>query len=84
MDWLREHWSVAVAAPFLLLGVTMWTRGLIYTLRPDGKMAEKRKRRNLRVGFPTDMVLFGRKVRRLGFLIAIISAGAIAWHYSGC
>lgn len=74
---------IYVAIPFLLLGLTMYTRGLIYTLKPDGKMAEKRKRRNLKVGFTTDMKIFGRKVRRLGFMLTLVSLGMIAWQYSG-
>ena len=69
-------------ALILLLGVTMFTRGLIYTLKPEGKMAEKRRRRNLKVGFTTDMKLFGRKVRRLGFLLSLIGAGLIGWRLS--
>lgn len=68
-----------VGIPILLLGLTMMVRGWVYTLRPDGKMAEKRKRRNLKVGFTTDMKLFGRKVRRLGLLLAIIGGGLVSW-----
>lgn len=69
-----------VGLPLLLLGMTMWTRGLIYVLKPDGKMAEKRKRKNIKVGFTTDMRVFGRKVRRVGFLLTLI---AIALCYAG-
>jgi hypothetical protein len=68
-----------VGIPILLLGLMMMTRGWIYTLRPDGKMAEKRKRRNLKVGFTTDMKLFGRKVRRLGLMLAIVGGGVLSW-----
>lgn len=70
---------VYVAGAFLLLGATMMTRGWIYTLWPDGKIAEKRKRRNLKIGFPTDMKLFGRKVRRLGFILVIIGGGILGF-----
>ena len=73
---------IYAAIPFLLLGLTMYTRGLIYTLKPEGKMAEKRKRRNLKVGFTTDMKVFGRKVRRLGFMLTLAGAGLLAWEYS--
>lgn len=72
-----------VGLPILLLGLTMMVRGWVYTLRPDGKMAEKRKRRNLKVGFTTDMKLFGRKVRRLGLLLAIVGGGLASWHLAG-
>ena len=68
-----------VGVPLLLLGLTMMVRGWVYTLRPDGKMAEKRKRRNLKVGFTTDMKLFGRKVRRMGLLTLIIGGGLVSW-----
>lgn len=71
-----------VGLPILLLGLTMLTRGWIYTLKPNGKMAEKRKRRNLKVGFTTDMKLFGRKIRRLGLLISIVGSGLIGWQLS--
>lgn len=66
----------------LALGLIMWTRGLIYTLRPNGKIAEKRKRKNLKYGFTTDMKRFGRKVRRLGFLLSLTGAGVVAWQAS--
>ena len=68
--------------PILVFGLLMMTRGWIYTLRPDGKMAEKRKRRNLKVGFTTDMKLFGRKVRRLGLMIAIVGGALVGWALS--
>jgi hypothetical protein len=66
--------------PLMLLGLLMFTRGLIYTLRPDGPMALKRKQVNLRKGFPTDMKRFGRRVRRLGFIIALMGTGLVAWQ----
>lgn len=73
---------VYVGTPIALLGLTMLIRGWIYTLKPNGKMAEKRKRRNLKVGFTTDMKLFGRKVRRLGLILVIIGAAMVGWHLS--
>ncbi len=73
---------VYIAAPLLFLGLIMWTRGLIYTLKPEGGMAQKRKRRNLKLGFTTDMKVFGRKVRRLGFMISIVAGGLLAWCFS--
>lgn len=74
---------IYLGGAFLALGLTMWTRGMIYTLWPTGRVAEKRKRRNLKLGFTTDMKVFGRKVRRLGFLIAILGGLATAWELSG-
>jgi hypothetical protein len=69
-----------VGIPLLLLGLTMLARGWIYTFWPNGKIAEKRKRVNLRVGFTTDMKLFGRKVRRLGLMVAIVGMGFVGWE----
>ena len=73
---------VYVGMPIALLGLMMLARGWIYTLKPNGKMAEKRKRRNLKVGFTTDMKLFGRKIRRLGLLVSIVGSGLIGWQLS--
>lgn len=71
-----------VGIPLALLGLTMMTRGWIYTIWPEGKVAEKRKRKNLKVGFTTDMKLFGRKVRRVGLLTAIVGFGLVGWDLS--
>ncbi|MCC7073772.1 MAG: hypothetical protein IT383_20850 [Deltaproteobacteria bacterium] len=71
-----------VGVPLLMFGLLMMARGWIYTLRPEGTMAQKRKRRNLKVGFTTDMAIFGRKVRRLGLLIALAGGGVLGWELS--
>lgn len=71
-----------VGVPLVLFGLLMMARGWIYTFRPDGKMAQKRKRRNLKVGFTTDMALFGRKVRRLGLLVALAGGAMVGWAVS--
>ena len=60
------------------LGLVMCIRGWIYTLQPEGGIARKRQQKNMRLGFTTDMRLFGRKVRRLGFIILILG-GFLAW-----
>jgi hypothetical protein len=72
----------AMGIPLLLLGATMMTRGWIYTLRPDGAMAEKRKKVNLKRGFTTDMKLFGRKVRRLGLMLVLVGGTLVGWQAS--
>ena len=74
---------IYVAVPFLLLGLTMMVRGSVYDLRPDSKMTEKRKRRNLKVGFTTDMKIFGHKVRRTGFIVFLVGAGIMGWNFAG-
>ena len=61
-----------VSIPFFLLGLTMMIRGTIYIARPDGEMALKRQKRNLKVGFSTDMTVFGQRVRRIGLIMALI------------
>jgi hypothetical protein len=45
-------------------------------------MAEKRKRRNLKIGFTTDMKVFGRKVRRVGLLVTLTGGGLMSWRLS--
>ncbi len=71
---------LVVGVPFALLGAIMMVRGWVYTLRPDGAMAQKRKKRNLKVGFTTDMKIFGRKVRRLGLMLLL--GGAVMIGFS--
>ncbi len=71
-----------VGGPLAFLGLTMMVRGWIYTLRPDGPTAAKRKKRNLQRGFTTDMKLFGRKVRRLGLLLVLGGAFLVGWQLS--
>jgi hypothetical protein len=68
--------------PLVLLGLTMMTRGWIYTLRPDGAIAAKRKKVNLKRGFTTDMKIFGRKVRRLGLMLALFGGFLVGWQAS--
>lgn len=71
-----------LGAPLALLGLAMMTRGWIYTLRPTGPIAEKRKKVNLQRGFTTDMKLFGRKVRRLGLMLTLLGAFLVGWQLS--
>ncbi|MDP2341245.1 MAG: hypothetical protein Q8O67_09820 [Deltaproteobacteria bacterium] len=74
-------WFV-VGGPIALLGLTMMIRGWIYTMRPDGPTAAKRKKRNLQRGFTTDMKVFGRKVRRLGLMLVMLGGFLIGWELS--
>jgi hypothetical protein len=71
---------LVVGIPFALLGATMMVRGWVYTLRPEGAMAKKRQKVNLKRGFTTDMKVFGRKVRRLGLMLLLVGATLIGWH----
>ncbi len=67
----------------LALGLLMYVRGLIYSMRPDGPMAKKRQKKNLKYGMSTDMLVFGKKVRRLGFMIALGGGIALAYLHAG-
>ncbi len=69
-----------IGAPLALLGATMMIRGWTYTLRPDGAMAKKRQKVNLKRGFTTDMKLFGRKVRRLGLMLLLVGGTMVGWQ----
>jgi hypothetical protein len=71
---------LVIGIPFALLGATMMVRGWVYTLRPDGAMAKKRQKVNLKRGFTTDMKVFGRKVRRLGLMLLLVGATMIGWQ----
>jgi hypothetical protein len=71
---------LVLGIPLSLLGATMLVRGWVYTLRPEGAMAKKRQKVNLKRGFTTDMKVFGRKVRRLGLMIVLVGATLLGWH----
>ncbi len=71
---------LVVGTPLAVLGAVMMIRGWVYTLRPDGAMAKKRQRVNLKRGFTTDMKVFGRKVRRLGLLLVLVGATLVGWQ----
>lgn len=66
----------------LCVGGLMMLRGSIYRWRPDGAMAEKRRRKNLRYGMTTDMSAFGGRVRRTGYMVALAGAWLVAWPAS--
>lgn len=71
-----------IGLPLFLLGATMMVRGWVYTLQPEGSMALKRKKVNLKRGFTTDMKVFGRKVRRLGLMMTMVGALLLGWYRS--
>ena len=64
-------------------GVAMVLRAAIYMAAPTSRMAVKRKRRNLKLGFTTDMRVFGRKVLQVGLFFALLGAFVIGWQLSG-
>lgn len=69
-------WS-GLGGLFLFFGAVMMFRGWSYFLHPEGPRALKRKARNVELGFPTDMRVFGRKVRRLGLML-LLAGGVVS------
>jgi hypothetical protein len=65
-----------------VLGLPFLIRGWVFTLRPEGKLALAARERNLRLGLPTDMKQWGRKVRRFGFLLVLSGGALVAWGLS--
>ena len=74
---------VVVGGVLSTLGALMALRGAIYVWRPQGAMAQKRRRVNLQRGFTTDMAAFGVRVRRLGVLVLLTGLFVLGWHNSG-
>jgi hypothetical protein len=64
---------------FIVLGLPFFIRGLIFSTKPDHQMTRQAKERNLRLGLETDMLTWGRKVRRFGFLLLVIGATLAAF-----
>ncbi len=62
----------------LLLGLPFLIRGWIFFLKPEHPISLQAKERNLRMGLETDMKIWGRKVRRVGFLLCAIG-GSLVW-----
>jgi len=62
----------------LIFGLPFLIRGWIFFLRPEHTISQQAKERNLRLGLETDMKVWGRKVRRLGFIICSIGI-ALIW-----
>lgn len=73
-------WMI-LGTPLFLVGALMMFRGWNYSLHPEGPMALRRKARNIELGFPSDMKLFGRKVRRLGTILAVVGGALCSAGY---
>jgi hypothetical protein len=62
----------SIGALLAVLGLPFFVRGLIFTLRPEHPISLSARERNLRLGLEVDMRIWGRKVRRFGFLLLAI------------
>lgn len=71
--------QLVIGGVILLLGLPFLIRGWIFTLKPEGTVANQAKERNLRLGLPTDMKQWGRRVRRFGLLLTLIGGALTAW-----
>lgn len=74
--------QLVIGAAILLLGSPFFVRGWIFSLRPDHPISLRAKERNLRLGLETDMKLWGRRVRRFGFILVTVGAALSAWGLS--
>lgn len=63
----------------MLLGAPFLVRGWLFTLRPDHAATLRARERNLRLGLETDMKAWGRRVRRMGFILCVSGALVAAW-----
>lgn len=63
----------------IVLGLPFLIRGWIFTLRPDSATSTRAKERNMRLGLETDMKLWGRRVRRSGFILVTVGGLLVAW-----
>ena len=64
---------------FALLGLPFMIRGWLFTLKPEHAIALRAKERNMRLGLETNMKVWGRRVRRIGFILCGIGGALIAW-----
>lgn len=63
----------------LVVGVPFLVRGWIFFLKPEHAVSLKARERNLRLGIETDMKKWGRRVRRMGFMLTL-SGVALTWY----
>jgi hypothetical protein len=71
--------ALIIGSFLLLLGLPFLIRGWVFTLKPEHPATLKAKERNMRMGLETNMKIWGRKVRRVGFLLSASGGALAAW-----
>lgn len=71
--------SIVAGSLLALLGVPFLIRGWIFTLKPEHALSLRAKERNMRLGLETNMKVWGRRVRRIGFILCTTGGLLIAW-----
>lgn len=71
--------ALVLGSLLMAAGVPFLARGWIFTLRPEHPISTRARERNMRLGLETDMRLWGRRVRRMGFLIFVSGSALAAW-----
>jgi hypothetical protein len=70
-----------IGSLIVLVGLPFLIRGWIFFLRPEHAISKQAQERNLRLGLETDMKRWGRRVRRMGFLIVAVGAALAFFGY---
>jgi hypothetical protein len=70
---------VVLGSVIAALGLPFFVRGLRLSLGPDSPYADRIRERNLRAGLEADMRIWGRKVRRLGFLLLLSGVSLVVY-----
>lgn len=71
--------AMIIGSVLMLLGLPFLIRGWIFTLKPEHRATLQAKERNMRMGLETNMKIWGRKVRRVGFLLTAGGGALLAW-----
>jgi hypothetical protein len=70
---------IVIGSILTILGVPFLIRGWVFTLKPEHAISLRAKERNMRLGLETNIKLWGRRVRRIGFILCSIGGALIAW-----
>jgi hypothetical protein len=71
--------AIVAGSVLALLGLPFLFRGWMFTLKPEHAISLRAKERNMRLGLETNMRLWGRRVRRIGFILVTSGGALIAW-----